>query len=184
MNVIEKNIVVEAIVDGTFAKSNSGNFNGKNNAGERFHINKAQMEKLGMSEQANVKTFYAIVTTNTYNELVTAEDITDKDSPYFEKTEEQGKPKKDAEGNVITFDRPEATAVFKTYAEADNALTSSAHEAELARLRRENEIAQLRQENADALAKSALESKISLSKLAKENDLTIEAMQALAGVSL
>lgn len=174
MNTETKNITIEKIISGNFAKSNSGNFSGKTTAGNnRYHVTKAQMEQLKMTELKDFKPFYAIIASNTYNELVKAEEIADEDSPYFEQTDKLGKPKTDVEGKPVTFTRTEATGVFLTYEEADLALNEADEQAEMAKIRREHNLAKLR-----------LDNKIELNKTMKENDLTVEGMKLLTGVSL
>ena len=164
-----KSITVQAIVDGTFAKSGTGNFNGRSTAGTRFHISKPQMDKLKMNTPAKFKPFFAIVTTNEYNELVKEDHIADESNPYFGKSDALNKPYKDADGNVKTFIRDEATAVFLTNKEANDA-------------KRMSQRSEAEADHEDKVI--SIKRQIELNELAKDNGLTIEAMKALAGASL
>ena len=174
MNTETKAITIETIISGNFAKSLSGNFSGKTASGaSRYHVTKQMMSQLKMTELKDFKPFYAIIATNTYNELVKKEEIADEDSPYFEQTDKLGKPKVNAEGEAVTFTRAEATGVFLTYDEADIALNESDEQAKMAQIRREHNLAKLR-----------LDNKVELNKTMKDNDLTVEGMKLLTGVSL
>jgi hypothetical protein len=93
------------ILSGNFSKAegSKGNFSGYDSEGVRIFIHKAQMEGLGITKDADVKPFYA---------LVAERDIQTRD----------------IDGNLtdVLTKRLQATAVFKTEGELYNAKNSSA----------------------------------------------------------
>jgi|LakMenEpi03Aug12_release.lakeMendotaPanAssembly.Ray.scaffolds.fasta_scaffold564644_1 hypothetical protein len=93
------------ILTGNFSKgeNSKGNFSGYDSEGNRIFIFKAQMESLGMTKDADFKSFYALVA----NKPIQTRDA-------------------DGELTDVLTDRLQATAVFKTEAELYNAKNSSA----------------------------------------------------------
>lgn len=107
----KKRMKVVTITSGNFSGTEDGkqnNFSGYDLQGERYFINRNLMESINIKEDKEFTKFYVVVATKTYNTL-----------------DEDRNPVIDTDGNAVTFDRLQATAVFKTKAEANEAVMDS-----------------------------------------------------------
>ena len=172
-------IELETIVDGNFATSGQKNFNAYSESKTRYFVNKATMEKLGVTtdeEFASKSPLYALVTTKTWNARVSQDDVvngvtnaegvkyTADDVDKTIKTELV-----DGKVQMITFDRQEASAIFTDVDSAVDAFTAK-------------KLMNIKVQEKISLA--SLQSKVTLDNFAKENELTPEKLQVLASLSL
>jgi len=183
-------VEIETIVDGNFATTKKGNFSAYSENRNRYFVSRKAMEAIGITtdeEFASKSPLFAIVTTKTWNELVSEEDVVNglKDAQGVAYTQADVTAQKVktimVDGNVknVTFDRQEASAIFDNEDDAIKAFT--AKRKLMRKIEKQEQLDAIKDKQEIELA--TMQSKLTLQKFADDNKLTPEKLQALFALS-
>jgi len=180
-------VSVETIVDGNFAEGGNHNFSAYSESRNRYHVSKKAMASLGITTDEEFKAkapLYAIVTTKTWNYLVTPKDVqagvmSGNGIAYTAEdvNNQVVKTYKDDKGNICnaTFDREEASAIFTDRQKAISAYT--AKRKLVKEIAKQEQLEDIADNQEIELAK--MQSKLVIQKFADDNELSPEKLKAL-----